>query len=163
MTVELAPASSDAIALHVVGTEDVGLWAAQQSDQVRTWVEASGFKGAIGSALMIPDGQGHPAAALVGYGTAAMRKRDRFALAAALPKLAPGTYRIESGLDPQVHEQEALGWLLACYGFDRYRENKVDRARLVAPDRRGFWWVKWVTRIALDDRPWWVQPPYPLQ
>lgn len=36
-------------------------------------------------------------------------------------------------------------------------------ARLVAPGRRGFWWVKWVTRIALDDRPWWAQPPYPLQ
>jgi DMSO/TMAO reductase YedYZ molybdopterin-dependent catalytic subunit len=25
-------------------------------------------------------------------------------------------------------------------------------ARLVAPDRRGFWWVKWITEIALDDR-----------
>lgn len=36
-------------------------------------------------------------------------------------------------------------------------------ARLVAPGRRGFWWVKWVTRIVLDDRPWWAQPPYPLQ
>ena len=35
-------------------------------------------------------------------------------------------------------------------------------ARLVAPDRRGFWWVKWVTEINVDDRPWWWQPPFPL-
>lgn len=36
-------------------------------------------------------------------------------------------------------------------------------ARLVAPGRRGFWWVKWVTRITVDDLPWWAQPTYPLQ
>ncbi|MDP9396934.1 MAG: molybdopterin-dependent oxidoreductase [Actinomycetota bacterium] len=35
--------------------------------------------------------------------------------------------------------------------------------RLVAPGRRGFWWVKWVTRVEVLDEPWWVQPPVPLQ
>ena len=34
--------------------------------------------------------------------------------------------------------------------------------RLVAPHRRGFWWVKWVDRIELDSRPWWLQSPFPL-
>ncbi len=34
-------------------------------------------------------------------------------------------------------------------------------ARLVAPGRRGFWWVKWVTAIEVDDRPWWLQSPFP--
>ncbi len=34
-------------------------------------------------------------------------------------------------------------------------------ARLVAPGRRGFWWVKWVDEIVVDDRPWWWQPPFP--
>lgn len=34
--------------------------------------------------------------------------------------------------------------------------------RLVAPGRRGFWWVKWVTDIVADDRPAWWQPPLPL-
>ncbi|MGI8574714.1 MAG: molybdopterin-dependent oxidoreductase [Egibacteraceae bacterium] len=36
-------------------------------------------------------------------------------------------------------------------------------ARLVAHGRRGFWWVKWVTTIEVDERPWWAQPPLPLQ
>jgi hypothetical protein len=35
--------------------------------------------------------------------------------------------------------------------------------RLVAPDRRGFWWVKWVQRVELSSEPMWLQPPFPLQ
>lgn len=36
-------------------------------------------------------------------------------------------------------------------------------ARLVAPGRRGFWWVKWIDRIEVTATPWWRQPPFPLQ
>jgi hypothetical protein len=35
-------------------------------------------------------------------------------------------------------------------------------ARLVAPGRRGYWWVKWIDEIRVDDTPWWWQPPFPL-
>jgi DMSO/TMAO reductase YedYZ molybdopterin-dependent catalytic subunit len=34
--------------------------------------------------------------------------------------------------------------------------------RLVAPGRRGFWWVKWVASIEASGTPWWWQPPFPL-
>ncbi len=134
MTVALAPAGTKALPIHVLGTEDVALWAGQQSDRIRTWVEANAFKGSIGTALIIPDDAGHPETALVGYGTQATRKRDRFALAAALPKLVPGTYRIESGIAPDDLEQEALGWLLASYSFTRYRESTATHPTLVTPD-----------------------------
>lgn len=33
--------------------------------------------------------------------------------------------------------------------------------RVVAPARRGPWWVKWVTSIEVTDRPWWAQLPFP--
>jgi hypothetical protein len=35
--------------------------------------------------------------------------------------------------------------------------------RLVAPDRRGYWWVKWVTAITIDELPAWWQLPFPMQ
>jgi hypothetical protein len=36
-------------------------------------------------------------------------------------------------------------------------------ARLIVPDARGFWWVKWVTSVEVDDLPHWWQPPFPIQ
>ena len=35
--------------------------------------------------------------------------------------------------------------------------------RLVAPGRRGFWWVKWVASVELSEDPWWWQFPFPTQ
>ncbi len=35
--------------------------------------------------------------------------------------------------------------------------------RLVAPGRRGFEWVKWVTEIEVSETPHWWQPPLPIQ
>lgn len=35
--------------------------------------------------------------------------------------------------------------------------------RLVAPGRRGFEWVKWVTEIEISETPHWWQPPLPVQ
>ena len=35
-------------------------------------------------------------------------------------------------------------------------------ARIVAPGRRGFWWVKWVESVEVSDVPAWLQTPFPL-
>lgn len=35
--------------------------------------------------------------------------------------------------------------------------------RLVAPERRGYWWVKWVASVSVDDVPTWWQLPFPAQ
>ena len=35
--------------------------------------------------------------------------------------------------------------------------------RLVAVNRRGFWWVKWVASVELSDGPAYAQSPFPLQ
>jgi DMSO/TMAO reductase YedYZ molybdopterin-dependent catalytic subunit len=35
--------------------------------------------------------------------------------------------------------------------------------RLVAPGRRGFWWVKWVEQVSVESEPSWWQAPFPLQ
>ena len=36
-------------------------------------------------------------------------------------------------------------------------------ARLAAPGRRGFEWVKWVVEIEVSEVPSWWQPPLPVQ
>ena len=35
-------------------------------------------------------------------------------------------------------------------------------ARMVAPGRRGFWWVKWIESIEVSAVPWWWQWPFPV-
>jgi hypothetical protein len=35
--------------------------------------------------------------------------------------------------------------------------------RLVAPERRGFWWVKWVASVRVSGTPSWQQLPFPAQ
>jgi DMSO/TMAO reductase YedYZ molybdopterin-dependent catalytic subunit len=35
-------------------------------------------------------------------------------------------------------------------------------ARIVAPSRRGFWWIKWVTSMTPSPRPPWAQSFFPL-
>jgi DMSO/TMAO reductase YedYZ molybdopterin-dependent catalytic subunit len=47
-------------------------------------------------------------------------------------------------------------------GGETLRRGHGYPVRLVAPGRRGFWWVKWVDRIELSTVPAWWQPPFPL-
>jgi DMSO/TMAO reductase YedYZ molybdopterin-dependent catalytic subunit/multisubunit Na+/H+ antiporter MnhB subunit len=53
-------------------------------------------------------------------------------------------------------------WLVTGVGGAALRAGNGFPARLVAPGRRGFWWVKWVTRIETSPVPWWLQSPFPL-
>ncbi|MEX2459368.1 MAG: molybdopterin-dependent oxidoreductase [Actinomycetota bacterium] len=53
-------------------------------------------------------------------------------------------------------------WLATRAGAEPLSAGHGYPARVVAPGRRGFWWVKWVTEIELSPRPWWLQSPFPL-
>ncbi len=53
-------------------------------------------------------------------------------------------------------------WLVTHVGGEPLSPGHGYPARIVAPDRRGFWWVKWVTSIQTSDIPWWIQSPFPL-
>jgi hypothetical protein len=53
--------------------------------------------------------------------------------------------------------------LAVGYAGEPLRRGHGAPVRLVAPGRRGPWWVKWVTSVELDDRPWWLQLPLPLE
>lgn len=69
-----------------------------------------------------------------------------------------------TGYDRRFPVGEASKLLLATrFGGQVLDAGHGFPARLVAPDRRGFWWVKWVVAIEVDGLPHWLQPPFPLQ
>ena len=54
-------------------------------------------------------------------------------------------------------------YLAVGYGGQPLRRGHGAPVRLIAPGRRGPWWIKWVTSVQLDNRPWWLQTPFPLE
>ncbi len=52
-------------------------------------------------------------------------------------------------------------WLVTAAGGEPLSAGHGFPARIVAPGRRGFWWVKWVVSIQPTDTPWWIQLPFP--
>ena len=69
-----------------------------------------------------------------------------------------------TGYDRRFPIDRASSLLLATrFGGQALDHGHGFPARLVVPDGRGFWWVKWVRAIEVDDVPHWWQPPFPLQ
>jgi Oxidoreductase molybdopterin binding domain len=54
-------------------------------------------------------------------------------------------------------------WLATAYQGEPLLPAYGAPVRLVAPHRRGFWWVKWVASVKLSEAPAWSQSPFPLQ
>ena len=59
-------------------------------------------------------------------------------------------------------DQASRLWLATRIDRNALNPGNGSPVRLVAPGRRGFWWVKWVDRVEVDDKPPWWQPPLPL-
>ena len=53
-------------------------------------------------------------------------------------------------------------FLATGYGGEPLRAGHGAPVRLVAPNRRGPHWVKWVRDVELSERPAWLQSPLPL-
>ena len=79
-----------------------------------------------------------------------------------------GTRSIEvvaiTGYHRKYSFDAAKNFLLATHvGEEPLSHRHGAPVRLVAPGRRGFEWVKWVTGIRLSESSHWLQPPFPLQ
>ena len=83
---------------------------------------------------------------------------DRLAAAASIEVVSLTGYRRRFPVD----EARSL-WLATAYQGVPLRPAYGAPIRLVAPQRRGFWWVKWVSSVDLSDLPSWSQSPFPLQ
>jgi DMSO/TMAO reductase YedYZ molybdopterin-dependent catalytic subunit len=118
-----------------------------------TWEELDGFADRVEAVLDCTGGW---------YANAAWQgaRLDRL-----LPPGARGSLVVVSrtGYRRRLPAADAPGLLLATrLGGRPLSAGHGFPARLVAPGRRGFWWVKWVTEVEVDPAPWWRQPPFPL-
>lgn len=125
-------ASPDAasIPLHAIAAETLGDWLDSQPERVRTWLDAVGFKAAVGETVAVPDAAGALSMAVFGLGAAKARARGRMALGAARGKLPLGTYHLASGFETDALPEQLLGWLLAGYSFDRFRRHGQPEAEM---------------------------------
>lgn len=134
MPLTFADQTTDCFDLHLIDSDDLGVWLDDQSQQVQNWVRANGFAANIGQTLVVPDDTGAMAMVLAGYGSAKARARGRFALAAARPVLPEATFTLKSALTGTELEGEVLGWLLAGYSYGAYREQSRIAAQLICPE-----------------------------
>ncbi len=134
MTPTFAAPDSPALPLHVIEQAALAGWLATQDARVQSWVAANGFIGAQAQVLVVPGPDGTPIMALAGYGDTTQRARRRFLLAGAAKALPAGTYRIASGLEGQALENEAFGWLIGGYSFERYKTQNTAPRLLIAPE-----------------------------
>ncbi len=134
MPFNFAPDTDDATPLYLLEADGLAPWLMKQPSTVQVWVEAAGFKAELGQVLVLPTEAGGIRAALAGYGSGAKRARGRFHLAGAAAKLPEGAYRLVTELTGDALSNEALGWLMSHYAFDRYAKASGTKAQLVAPE-----------------------------
>ena len=74
------------------------------------------------------------------------------------------TIRSVTGYYRKFSMKEANGYMIATQvGDETLSHGHGFPARLVAHDKRGFEWVKWITDIEVNRTGKWLQPPLPLQ
>ena len=80
------------------------------------------------------------------------------------PEARSLVFQSATGYDRRFPLSHADRLLLATHvGGEALSASHGFPLRLVAPGRRGYHWVKWVTSMEVSDRPAWWQPPLPLQ
>ena len=120
---------TEVIRIWAVAQSDVDAWKAARPAAEQRWLEGVGFKGKAGGTAMIPgeDGDVAGVVAVIGAETPVW---DWAAVAQALPA---GVFRID-GPAAGGADAAALGWALAAYRFDAYKDADPLGATLVWPE-----------------------------
>ncbi len=142
MSLTFANPTETTVDLHVISPDTLEDWLSGSDDATRAWVESCGFTGSAGQVLVVPEPGGGVACALAGLGTPRDRIRTRFGLGASAVRLPAGTYCIVSGLEGAELENQCLGWLLAGYRFERYKQGKPSLPGLCAPESVDVTWIE---------------------
>ncbi len=104
-------------------------WQAERPEALSRWLRANRFRAEAGEVMVVPDGEGGVAGAVLGLGEG----EEPFVYGALATKLPAGDWRIDEEQAPEAAERALLGFLLGAYVYDRYRARKNDRPRLQVP------------------------------
>ena len=106
-----------AIPVHAVDRDEAQTVLQGLGARAEAFAAASGFDGAAGQLLLVPDAEGALAAVLFGVANAAA---PGFAVGDLASKLPGGDFRLEIAAEAQ--EEAALAFALGSYRFERYRK-----------------------------------------
>ncbi|MES2983590.1 MAG: leucyl aminopeptidase family protein [Pseudomonadota bacterium] len=110
-------------------SEALPAWLKKQPKPVQAWVKTQNFTAKPDSALLVPDAHGALAMVLAGVEAA-----PHIWSLAALPAMLPaGHYRLETAWKKPVLEDAALGFALAQYQFNAYKEMERKALALAVP------------------------------
>mgnify|MGYP001823377097 FL=1 len=115
------------IPLQPLSADDLVAWQREQAPSRKEWIEASGFQAKPGQVCALPSEGGGIKAWLFGTQPEGWLTQ----LAAVFEKLPQGQYRLDCDWSRDERLQAALGWGLAAYRFDRYKEIKGNNPVLV--------------------------------
>lgn len=125
----LAASGRNAIPLHLVTVDGLDDWLDGLDTNAVHWVEASGFKGKAGQAVLLPSDDGKLAGAALGVSSL----DDFWACGGASSRLPDGLYAIQTKLTKAQATNIAVAWSLGAFKFDKYKSKPANGARLVWP------------------------------
>jgi leucyl aminopeptidase len=127
--------SKDAIPLWLVAESQLPGFLGRLEAQGAAWLAAHAFQAERGRVVTIPGPGGALAGAVLGLGPASEAAPSLWDAAACAERLPTGRYALAKDLSAKAATQFALGWLLGCYRFTRYRSQPkpLHAASLVTP------------------------------
>ncbi|MBS0387606.1 MAG: leucyl aminopeptidase family protein [Proteobacteria bacterium] len=123
--------------LWLVSESMLPQWRAGIEPAGAAWIGGQAFQAERARVLALPTREGGIAAAVLGLGALADAAHcSLWDGAAAAERLPAGDYALATALPPAVATQFALGWLLGCYRYNRFRSQPkpAPAAKLVLPE-----------------------------
>ncbi|MBX3246611.1 MAG: leucyl aminopeptidase family protein [Myxococcales bacterium] len=106
------------VPIYAVAKADVKKWLAGQAASVKGWAKSTDFTPRKGKTLLLPKRDG----TLHGVLFVRPDAPDPFEWSRLPAELPKGRYYVHGELDAAQADAAALGWALALYRFDRYKE-----------------------------------------
>lgn len=131
----LIPASHHhAIPIWPVAKSGLDEWLQAHPAAIAAWLNSQKFKAESGQIVCLPAPDGSIHGVVLGLGDSNLEEPDPWTFARLAEQLPPATYRIAAGIHGAAAEHALLGWALASYRFDRYKDHKDSgQAVLMAP------------------------------